>query len=119
MEYLNILIFLVITLVLGVILFFLSFLSVPKFINMEKNSSYECGFQPYNDSRSVFTVHFFLVALLFLIFDLETAFILPYATIAGIVSVKGLVVAFMFFLILTVGFVFELLKGAIDWTENK
>jgi NADH-quinone oxidoreductase subunit A len=81
----------------------------------EKLSAYECGFSAFEDSRSRFDVRFYLVAILFIIFDLEVAFLFPWAVSLGNVGVFGFWSMMFFLFILTVGFIYEWKKGALEW----
>ena len=81
----------------------------------EKNSAYECGFEPFEDARMRFDVRFYLVAILFIIFDLEVAFLFPWAAALGDIGLFGFWSMVVFLLILTVGFVYEWKKGALEW----
>ena len=81
----------------------------------EKLSAYECGFEPFNDSRMEFDVRFYLVAILFIIFDLEIAFLFPWAVSLGNIGILGFCSMMIFLFILTVGFIYEWKKGALDW----
>ena len=116
LEYVPILLFLIISGGLSTLIFGLSFLfgTRPK-EDPEKISAYECGFDPFGDARSQFDIRFYLVSILFIIFDLEVAFLFPWA----ITIHQGEIFSFwsmMFFLfILTIGFVYEWMKGALDW----
>lgn len=114
-EYTKIFIFMVIAIVLACILFLLSYILVLKKPELEKVSAYECGFDPFSDARSKFDVRFYLVAILFIIFDLEISFLFPWAVSLNTVHYVGYVNMLLFLLILTVGFVYEWKKGALDW----
>ena len=81
----------------------------------EKLSSYECGFEPFDDARRKFDVRFYLVAILFIIFDLEVAFLVPWAITLGDTGVFGFLSMLGFLAVLTVGFIYEWRKGALDW----
>ena len=81
----------------------------------EKLSSYECGFEPFYDARRKFDVRFYLVAILFIIFDLEVAFLFPWAITLGDTGVFGFLSMLGFLAVLTVGFIYEWRKGALDW----
>ena len=87
----------------------------PKNPDPEKLSAYECGFEPFNDSRMEFDVRFYLVAILFIIFDLEIAFLFPWAISLGNIGLLGFISMMIFLFILTVGFIYEWKKGALDW----
>ncbi len=81
----------------------------------EKLSAYECGFEPFDDARRKFDVRFYLVAILFIIFDLEVAFLFPWAVSLGDVGIFGFLSMVGFLAVLTVGFIYEWCKGALDW----
>ena len=87
----------------------------PKHPDPEKLSAYECGFEPFEDSRIEFDVRFYLVAILFIIFDLEIAFLFPWAISLGNIGSLGFFSMMIFLGILTVGFIYEWRKGALDW----
>ena len=112
---LSIIIFLVIALGLSVSFIILNFIFSPKKPDPEKLSAYECGFEPFDDSRMEFDVRFYLVAILFIIFDLEIAFLFPWAISLGNIGLLGFCSMMIFLFILTVGFVYEWKKGALDW----
>ena len=114
-DYLPIIIFLIIALGLSVSFVFLIFIFSPKKPDPEKLSAYECGFEPFNDSRMEFDVRFYLVAILFIIFDLEIAFLFPWAISLGKIGLYGFVSMMIFLFILTIGFIYEWKKGALDW----
>ena len=114
-NYLSIIIFLFIALFLSIGFILLNFLFSPKNPDPEKLSAYECGFEAFNDSRMEFDVRFYLVAILFIIFDLEIAFLFPWAISLGGIGSLGFW-SMMFFLgVLTIGFIYEWKKGALDW----
>ena len=114
-DYLSIIIFLFIALGLSVGFIVLNFLFSPKNPDPEKLSAYECGFEAFSDSRMEFDVRFYLVAILFIIFDLEIAFLFPWAISLGNLGLLGFWSMMIFLFILTVGFVYEWKKGALDW----
>ena len=114
-DYLSIMIFLFIALGLSVGFIVLNFLFSPKNPDPEKLSAYECGFEAFGDSRMEFDVRFYLVAILFIIFDLEIAFLFPWAISLGNLGSLGFWSMMIFLFILTVGFVYEWKKGALDW----
>ena len=114
-DYLSIIIFLFIALGLSVGFIVLNFLFSPKNPDPEKLSAYECGFEAFGDSRMEFAVRFYLVAILFIIFDLEIAFLFPWAISLGNLGPLGFWSMMIFLLILTIGFVYEWKKGALDW----
>ena len=114
-DYFSILLFLLIALGLSIGFIVMNFLFSPKNPDPEKLSAYECGFEPFSDSRMEFDVRFYLVAILFIIFDLEIAFLFPWAISLGNIGILGFVSMMIFLFILTVGFVYEWKKGALDW----
>ena len=114
-NYLTIIIFFGVALLLSIGLIFLNFALAPNNPDPEKLSAYECGFEPFNDSRMEFDVRFYLVAILFIIFDLEIAFLFPWAISLGKIGIFGFVSMMIFLFILTVGFIYEWKKGALDW----
>ena len=114
-DYLSIIIFLFIALSLSVGFIVLNFLFSPKNPDPEKLSAYECGFEAFGDSRMEFDVRFYLVAILFIIFDLEIAFLFPWAISLGNLGPLGFWSMMVFLLILTIGFIYEWKKGVLDW----
>ena len=114
-DYLSIIFFLVIALGLSLSFILLNFIFSPKNPDPEKLSAYECGFEAFDDSRMEFDVRFYLVAILFIIFDLEIAFLFPWAVSLGNIGLMGFLSMMIFLFILTVGFVYEWKKGALDW----
>jgi len=114
-EYLPILIFLGIAVAIALIAVVASVIVATQRPDVEKNSAYECGFEAFSDSRHKFDVRFYLVAILFIIFDLEVAFLFPWAISLSKVGVFGFWSMMIFLGILTVGFVYEWRKGALEW----
>jgi NADH-quinone oxidoreductase subunit A len=114
-NYLTIIIFLTIALLLSLGFVVLNFALSPKNPDPEKLSAYECGFEPFNDSRMEFDIRFYLVAILFIIFDLEIAFLFPWAITLGNIGYFGFFSMMLFLFILTIGFIYEWKKGALDW----
>ena len=114
-DYLSIVIFIFIALGLSIGFIVLNFLFSPKNPDPEKLSAYECGFEAFGDSRMEFDVRFYLVAILFIIFDLEIAFLFPWAISLGNLGPLGFWSMMIFLLILTIGFIYEWKKGALDW----
>ena len=114
-NYLPILIFLVIATVIGLALVALGFVLGPRRPDSEKLSAYECGFEAFEDSRMKFDVRYYLVAILFIIFDLEIAFLFPWAVSLDSIGLFGLVSMGIFLAILVVGFIYEWKKGALEW----
>jgi NADH-quinone oxidoreductase subunit A len=106
-NYFSILIFFVVSIILASIIFFLSFFLSSKLDDAEKLSAYECGFNPFSDSRSEFDIKFYIVAILFLIFDLEISFLFPFSVCLDVIQLAGLYVMLIFLFILTIGFYYE------------
>jgi NADH-quinone oxidoreductase subunit A len=115
-EYLFIIYLLFFLLIFSIILLMVSFLLSQKSYDVEKNSPYECGFNPFEDAREPFEIHFYLVAILFIIFDLEISFLIPWVVSFRFVGFFGYFIVVFFLFFLTIGFVYELYKGALDWT---
>ncbi len=114
-NYVPILIFLGVAGALGTVLIGLGFLFGPHRPDEEKLSAYECGFEAFSDSRMKFDVRYYLVAILFIVFDLEIAFLFPWAVSLGTTGMVGMAAMGLFLLILVVGFVYEWKKGALEW----
>ena len=114
-SYFPILVFIGIALVLASVITFLPMLVSRARPDGEKLSAYECGFEPFGDARGKFDVRFYLVAILFIIFDLEVAFLFPWAIALGDIGLLGFWSMMVFLLVLTIGFVYEWSKGALDW----
>ena len=114
-EYLPILIFIFIALFLAIGMTILSFVIGDSKPDSEKLSAYECGFEAFDDARGRFDVRFYLVAILFIIFDLEVAFLFPWAITLGKIGLFGFWSMMIFLTILTIGFIYEWKKGALEW----
>lgn len=114
-NYFNILVFMVIAFGLSILLVFLSYLRGPRRPDAAKLSPYECGFEAFTDARLKFDVRFYLVAILFIIFDLEIAFLFPWAITLHDIGLYGYFSMVIFLLLLTVGFIYEWRKGALEW----
>ena len=114
-NYFSIIIFLFLSLGLSVGFIVLNFILSPRNPAPEKLSAYECGFEPFSDSRMEFDIRFYLVAILFIIFDLEIAFLFPWAISLGNIGFTGFISMMIFLFILTIGFIYEWKKGALDW----
>jgi len=114
-EYMPIFIYLGVSLILSLIILGLSFVFSVQKADPEKVSAYECGFDPFDDARSRFDVRFYLVAILFIIFDLEVTFLFPWAVTLNKVTFFGFWTMMLFLIILTIGFVYEWRKGALEW----
>ena len=114
-DYFSIIVFLIIALGLSFAFIIINFALSPKNPDPEKLSAYECGFEAFGDSRMEFDVRFYLVAILFIIFDLEIAFLFPWAISLGNLGALGFWSMMIFLFVLAVGFVYEWKKGALDW----
>lgn len=114
-NYLPILIFMLVTLVMGSAFIILGKLLGPSRPDAEKNSPYECGFEAFEDSRMKFDIRYYLVAILFIIFDLEIAFLFPWAVALDHIGTLGLVAMGIFLFVLVIGFIYEWKKGALEW----
>ena len=114
-NYFSILLFLFIALALSIGFILANFLAAPSNPDPEKLSAYECGFEAFDDSRMEFDVRFYLVAILFIIFDLEIAFLFPWAISLGNIGTLGFFSMIVFLGVLTIGFIYEWKKGALEW----
>ena len=114
-NYLPILIFLSVALVLGLLMLSIGFLFGRGTKSKAKLSPYECGFDPFEDARIPFDVRYYLVAILFIIFDLEIAFLFPWAISLNNIGLTGLFAMAIFLLVLVIGFIYEWRKGALEW----
>ncbi len=114
-NYLPILAFMVIGVALGVVVLSLGLLAGPRHPDAAKDSPFECGFEAFEDSRMKFDVRFYLVAILFIIFDLEIAFLFPWAVVLDTIGLFGLISMGVFLGILIIGFIYEWKKGALEW----
>lgn len=114
-EYLALVIFFGISLVIGVLFLVVPFILAPFKPDPEKVSTYECGFPAFSDARARFDVRFYLVAILFIIFDLEVAFLFPWAAAFEEAGQFGFWAMMIFLAVLTVGFIYEWRKGALEW----
>ena len=114
-NYIPILVFCLLALVIAIVLIGLGAIVAPSSPNSEKNSQYECGFVPFEDARLKFDVRFYLVAILFIIFDLEVAFLFPWAVTLDSIGWLGFSAMGIFLLLLLIGFIYEWKKGALEW----
>ena len=114
-NYLPILVFLVLGLVFGIAPMVAGFVLAPNRPDADKLSPYECGFEAFEDSRMKFDVRYYLVAILFILFDLEIAFLFPWAVVLPEIGFFGYAAMMLFLAILVVGFVYEWKKGALEW----
>jgi NADH-quinone oxidoreductase subunit A len=114
-NYLPVLIFITVGIVIGIAPILLGFFLGPNRPDSEKLSPYECGFEAFEDARMKFDVRYYLVAILFIIFDLEIAFLFPWAIVLDEIGVFGFSAMAIFLGILIVGFIYEWKKGALEW----
>ena len=114
-NYLPIMIFIAIGIAFGVLPILAGFLLAPHKPDSEKLSPYECGFEAFEDSRMRFDVRYYLVAILFIIFDLEIAFLFPWAVVLDSIGLFGFTAMMIFLAILVIGFIYEWKKGALEW----
>lgn len=114
-EYLPIMVFLGIAAGFAMVIVLASYIVAKQKPDAEKSSAYECGFEPFGNARSKFDVRFYLVSILFIIFDLEIAFLFPWAITLGQIGLVGFWSMMAFLGVLTVGFIYEWRKGALDW----
>ncbi len=115
-NYMSIAIFMGLATALGLALMVLPFLIAPSKKYKNKLRPYECGFEPFDDARMPFDIQFYLVAILFIIFDLEIAFLFPWATAFSEVGLFGFASVMVFLFVLTIGFIYEWRKGALEWS---
>lgn len=114
-EYLYVFIYFGVSALLSIIIIILSVVAAVRNPEIEKVSAYECGFHPFEDSRGQFEVRFYLVAILFIIFDLEIMFLYPWIVVYYELSLYAFSLMLLFLFILLLGFVYEWKKGALDW----
>jgi NADH-quinone oxidoreductase subunit A len=114
-TYLPVILFILVGIAIGVLPQLMGFLLGPQHPDAAKNSAYECGFEAFGDARMKFDVRYYLVAILFILFDLEIAFLFPWAVAIRDIGASGFWAMMIFLGILVVGFVYEWKKGALDW----
>lgn len=114
-NYFPVLVFLAVGMVIGILPLALGYLLGPRRPYAAKNSAYECGFEAFSDARLAFDVRYYLVAILFVLFDLETAFLFPWAIVLRHIGLIGFLAMMIFLFILIVGFIYEWKKGALEW----
>ncbi|BEI31782.1 NADH dehydrogenase subunit 3 (mitochondrion) [Bryopsis sp. KO-2023] len=115
-EYFSVFIYFLFSCGLALLILGLSFVFSPRKPDPEKISAYECGFDPFDDARSRFDIRFYLVAILFIIFDLEVTFLFPWAMVLTNIGFFGFWSMVVFLIILTIGFLYEWQKGALNWS---
>lgn len=114
-QYWPILLFLVVAGGLGLVLLGIGLLVAPKRPESEKLSAYECGFEPFEDARIKFDVRYYLLAIIFIIFDLEVAFLFPWAVVFDKIGAVALIEMALFLVLLVIGFAYVWKKGALEW----
>jgi NADH-quinone oxidoreductase subunit A len=114
-EYFPVLLFICVAVMVGVVPMVLGKLLGPSRPDPEKLSPYECGFEAFEDARMKFDVRYYLVAILFILFDLEIAFLFPWAVVLNEIGFFGFMSMMVFLAILVVGFIYEWMKGALEW----
>ena len=114
-EYLSIIVFILISIIISIGFVVINFAFSPNNPDPEKLSAYEWGFEAFGNARSKFDVRFYLVAILFIIFDLEIAFLFPWAISLGNIGILGFYSMMIFLFTLTIGFIYEWKKGALEW----
>lgn len=114
-SYFPILVFIIIGMIVGIVPICLGRLIAPHKPDAEKYSPYECGFEPFQNARMKFDVKYYLVAILFIVFDLEVAFLFPWAVVLNKIGWAGFYAGLIFLAILTIGFFYEWKKGALEW----
>ena len=114
-QYLPVFLFIIVGLLVGVAPQLIGAILGPRKPDAAKNSPYECGFEAFDDARMKFDVRYYLVAILFILFDLEIAFLFPWAVSLKEIGLTGFVAMMIFLAILVIGFIYEWKKGALDW----
>jgi len=114
-DYFPILIFIILSIVFGLVPITLGSIIAPKNPDAAKNSIYECGFKEFNDARMKFDIRFYLVAILFIIFDLEIAYLFPWAVVLNKIGFMGFLSMIIFLVLLLLGFLYEWKRGALEW----
>ena len=114
-DYLPLVVFIAVAIGIGLALLVVPFLVAYRSPDPEKLSAYECGFNAFDDARMKFDVRFYLVAILFIIFDLEVTFLFPWAIVFGELGAFGFWSMMLFLAVLTIGFIYEWKKGALEW----
>ncbi len=114
-EYFPIAVFLAVTAGLGMVLLVIGQMLSPSKPDAEKGSAYECGFEAFEDARARFDVRYYLIAILFIVFDLEIAFLFPWAVVFDALGIEAIIAMVIFLAILVIGFIYEWKKGALEW----
>lgn len=117
-QYIGVMIYVTLATTLGLLILVVCTKVRPRRLDLEKATSYECGFDPFGEARSPFDVGFYLVAILFLVFDIEVAYLLPWALGGASTGWAGFAALLFFVFVLVIGFVYEWQKGALDWNSR-
>ncbi len=115
-DYTLLFLYFLVTTLLALLMFVLPFFLAPQASDNEKLSSYECGFEPFEDARLKFDIHFYIIAILFIIFDIEILFFFPWALSVKYIGFIGYISFCIFLILITLGFYYEWMKKALDWT---
>nr|YP_010118124.1 NADH dehydrogenase subunit 3 [Turritopsis lata]QQW46724.1 NADH dehydrogenase subunit 3 [Turritopsis lata] len=115
LEYVLIIIAILISILISSLISFLSFILTEKVPDKEKVSVYECGFDPFHTPGEPFSIRFFLIAILFLVFDLEISYLFPWSVCSNLINLEGQLIILLFIIILTIGLIYEWLKGGLEW----
>ena len=115
LNFLNLGIFIIFNCLLGIILYSISYKLIRKNILFEKNLVYECGFTPFSDTRGVFEVEFFLISILFILFDIEIILLIPWVLMVSHLTIVGILSILYFFILLVLLFIYELIYGILNW----
>lgn len=115
LEFITIFIILIISMALSIIISLLSYILSEKSPDREKVSVYECGFDPFHTPGNPFSIRFFLIAILFLVFDIEISYLFPWSVSTNSININGQIIINLFLLILTLGLIYEWLKGGLEW----
>lgn len=115
MDFKILLLFIIFSIILSLIIAAISYILTDKAPDKEKVSVYECGFDPFHSPGKPFSIRFFLIAILFLVFDLEISYLFPWSYSSSLISIKGQIIIIIFLLILTLGLIYEWLKGGLEW----
>lgn len=115
LEYILIILALFISIILSFVISFLSYTLTEKTPDKEKVSVYECGFDPFHTPGEPFSIRFFLIAILFLVFDLEISYLFPWSSSSNVINFEGQCIIILFIVILTIGLIYEWVKGGLEW----
>jgi len=117
-EYLFIFVFLIVSFIISVVITFFSYLTAIQNPEVEKLSAYECGFEPYEDARKQINIKFYIIAMLFIIFDLETMYLIPWCVSLSVTNYVGYWLMLDFIFELSIGFLYVWYVGGLDWSQD-